>query len=380
MKKKKRKFFNELIEKYKGEGAVPFCRYFGDCGGCLFQNVPYENQLKLKVEYLNIILEGLIEVNSIVPSVPFMYRNRMDMVTAFGKKGLRRSGTYRHVVDIESCPLMQGKSSEVYGKLRLALSKIEDYNYLTHEGYLRYIILRQARFTGEVMANFVVASPEDRFGFALMDILDELDSCSILLNSGLGDLSIAPLFKTIKKGFITESFDEIEYMITPNSFFQSNSEIALKMYREILSYVKGRTLDLYSGVGSISLFVAKAADSVTGVEISQESVAIAEENRENNSIDNVEFICADAMEFIKEHKGEYDTVIVDPPRSGMHPKVIGRIEELRPERIIYMSCNPSTFRDDLHALENYKITHFAAYDMFPQTPHIETLALLERKI
>lgn len=379
MKKKKRKLFAELVQKYIGEGAEPACPYFGECGGCMFQNVPYENQLLLKKEYLNSMLGGLAEADEIHSSSPYMYRNRMDMVTAFGKKGLRRLGTYRHVVDIESCAIMQGRSNELYGELRNLLARVQDYDYLKHEGYLRYIVLRQARFTGEVMVNFVVSSPENRLGFALMDILDDIESSSLLLSDGLADLSIAPVCQTLKKGFITENFDGIEYMITPNSFFQSNSEIALKMYRRILGNVKGKTLDLYSGVGSISLFVASAADSVTGVEISEESVAIAEKNREQNEINNVEFICRDAAEFIKEHRGEYETLILDPPRSGMHPKMMSHIREMNPERIIYMSCNPATFRDDVNLLQDYRIDSFEAYDMFPQTPHLETIAVLSRK-
>lgn len=379
MKKKKRKLFAELVQKYIGDGAEPPCPYFGECGGCMFQNVPYENQLLLKREYLNSMLQGLAEADEIHPSSPYMYRNRMDMVTAFGKKGLRRLGTYRHVVDIESCCIMQGRSNELYGELRTLLEKIQDYDYLRHEGYLRYIVLRQARFTGEVMVNFVVSSPENRLSFELADILDDIDSSSLLLSDGLADLSIAPVFQTVKKGFITENFDGIEYMITPNSFFQSNSEIALKMYRKILSHVKGNTLDLYSGVGSISLFVASAAERVTGVEISEESVSIAEKNREHNEIENVEFMCRDAAEFITGHKGEYQTLILDPPRSGMNPKMMSHIRELNPEKIIYMSCNPATFRDDFNLLQEYRIDSFEAYDMFPQTPHLETIAVLSRR-
>ncbi len=379
MKKKKRKLFAELIQKYIGEGCEPQCAYFGECGGCMFQNVPYENQLLLKKEYLNSMFEGLAAVDEVCPASPYMYRNRMDMVAAFGKKGLRRQGSYRHVVDIESCSIMQGRSNELYGELRTLLNKIEDYDYLKHEGYLRYIVLRQARFTGEVMANFVVSAPENRLGFALIDILDDIDSSSLLLSDGLADLSIAPVFQTLKKGFITESFDGIEYMITPNSFFQSNSEIAMKMYRKILSHVKGNTLDLYSGVGSISLFVASAAEKVTGVEISEESVLTAEKNREQNEIENVEFVCGDAAEFVMVHKGEYQTLILDPPRSGMNPKMMSHIREMNPERIIYMSCNPATCRDDVNLLENYKIDSFEAFDMFPQTPHLETLAVLSRR-
>lgn len=371
--------FAELIEKYRGEGCAPQCRYFGECGGCMFQDIPYENQLLLKKEYVNAIFEGIGEVESVAASTPFNYRSRMDMVTAFGKKGLRRSGSFRHVVDIESCAIMQNRSDEIFGKARSVLEKIEDYDYLRHQGYMRYIVLRQARFTGELMVNFVVSKPENRFGLTLYDFLDQVDSSSLILSDGLADLNFGEIFQTFKKGYITETFDGIDYMITPNSFFQSNSEMALKMYRKILSLTRGRTLDLYSGVGSISLFAASAAESVTGVEVIQEAVDIAERNREDNEIENVEFICADAGEYVKQNSGRFDTLILDPPRSGMHPKMLKYLNEMAPERIVYMSCNPATCRDDLKMLEGYSVDFIEAYDMFPQTPHVETLTLLTRR-
>jgi len=379
MKKKKKRMFADLIEKYKGEGCESPCKYFGECGGCMFQNMAYENQLLLKKEYINTIFEGISSIESVVPSTPFNYRSRMDMVTAFGKKGLRRAGSFRHVVDIESCQIMQNRSDEMYGKVRSLVEKIEDYDYLRHEGYLRYIVLRQARFTGELMVNFVVSKPENRFGFTLYDFMEEVDSSSLILSGGLADLNYGDIFQTLKKGFITENFDGIEYMITPNSFFQSNSEMALQMYRKILSLTRGRTLDLYSGVGSISLFAASAAESVTGVEVIQEAVDVAERNRENNEIENVNFICADAGEYVKESSGKFNTLILDPPRSGMNPKMLKYINEMAPERIVYMSCNPVTCRDDLKMLEGYSVDFLEAYDMFPQTPHVETLTLLTKR-
>jgi 23S rRNA (uracil-5-)-methyltransferase RumA len=378
MKKKKKKLFAELIDKYRGEGCKPQCRYFGECGGCMFQDIPYENQLLLKKEYINSIFTGICGVDSVIPSNPYYYRNRMDMVAAFGKKGLRRSGSYKHVVDIETCSIMQQRADEFYTRVRALLSEIEDYDYLKHEGYLRYIVLRQARFTGEVMVNFVVSKPENRFNFILDDLLEEVDSSSLILSSGLADLNYGETFQTLKKGFITETFGSIDFMITPNSFFQSNSEIALQIYRKILSFTKGNVLDLYSGVGSISLFISGAAESVTGVEIVNEAVEVAEKNRENNKIDNVHFICADAGQYIKDNPKNFNTLILDPPRSGMNPKMLKYINEMSPEQIIYMSCNPSTCRDDIKQLANYKIDFFEAYDMFPQTPHTETLMKLSR--
>lgn len=379
MKKKKKKYFAELIKKYREEGCIPRCRYFGSCGGCMFQNIPYENQLLLKKEYINTIFDGIASVEEVAGSEPFGYRSRMDMVCAFGMKGLRRSGSYRQVVDIETCSIMQDRSDEIYGRAINLLKDVDDYDYLKHKGYLRYIVLRQAKFTGELMINLVVSEPENRFGDLLNDLTADADSSSLILSDGLADLSYGRIFQTLKKGYITENFDGIKYMITPNSFFQSNSAIARDMYRKIRSYVNGRALDLYSGVGSISIFMSSAAESVTGVEVIQEAVDVAQRNAEINNMKNVNFICADTVEYVKESTAKFDTLILDPPRSGMHPKMIRHINSMNPERIIYMSCNPVTCRDDIKQLEGYRMEFFEAYDMFPQTPHIETLMLLTAK-
>jgi 23S rRNA (uracil-5-)-methyltransferase RumA len=381
MKKKKKKVFRELADKYRCDGTTPRCAHFGLCGGCMFQDIPYGNQLLLKKEYINNLLEGLAVIDKVSPGEPYDYRNRMDMVTAFGKVGLREPGNYKSVVDIDSCEIMQENSRDLYKKIAPLARNIEGYNYLSHKGFLRYAVIRQARFTGQVMAGLVVAQNDDRrtLDGLIEAVIDDTDSLSIITQGGLADLSFGEITETLKGGFIEEDFDGVRFRITPNSFFQSNSAVALEMYREIKKETEGRVLDLYSGVGTISLFVAGQAEHVTGIEMISESVDNAGINRELNGISNVEFICADTRPFLKEHQGAYDTLIMDPPRSGMHPKVTKAVNEMNTEKIIYMSCNPATFRDDLLILENYRLESFRAWDMFPQTPHVETLAVLKRK-
>jgi tRNA (uracil-5-)-methyltransferase len=378
MKKKKRQEFQRLMEAHRGEGARPECPHFGECGGCLFQDVPYENQLLLKREYCNGLLAGVGEIDRVAPSVPYRYRNRMDMVTAFGRVGLRRAGRYRDVVDIATCPLMQDRSNGRFMALRGPVLEAEGYDYLRHQGYLRYIVLRQGLFTGQVMVCFVVAVRENRLDNIIEIAAGDTDSVSLLFNDGLADTSFGEPFATIKGGHIEERFDAIQYRITPNSFFQSNSAIALEMYRRIRDSVEGRVLDLYSGVGSISLFVASSAERVTGVEMVSEAVDCALANRELNGIANVEFLCADAKAYLKEQEGGFDTVILDPPRSGMHPKMVRYLNESGPRTLIYMSCNPAAFAGEVRLLDRYSLRWIEAYDMFPQTPHLETLALFTR--
>ena len=379
MKKKKKKYFHDLAEQFRGEPMQPLCKHFNKCGGCMFQDISYENQLLLKQQYLNELLANITTVGSVHAAEPFNYRNRMDMVTAFGKIGLREEGTYRFVVDVTECPIMQYSMEECYVKARALLGSIEDYDYLKHQGYLRYIVLRQARFTNETMLNFVTANNENRLTNVIDAIKDSVSSISQIVSEGRADLSYGEIISDIKKGYIEEEFDGIRYRVGPNSFFQSNSLIAREMYRRIREQVKGRVLDLYSGVGSISLFAAQNAEHVTGVEISTESTADAEANRVLNGIENVSFINADAKDHMQQNVNKYDTLIMDPPRTGIHPKMIKYINELNPERIIYMSCNPATFRDDAMGLEGYSLSSFEAYDMFPQTPHVETLAVFDRK-
>ncbi len=377
MKKKERLYINRLIDCYRGDGITPSCPHFGQCGGCLFQDMDYDSQLLLKKQLVNDALRGIAAVDSVHPAEPYRYRSRMDMVTAFGRCGLRRRGSFRVVVDVASCSIMQEKSDRLYRKVRPLIETIEGYDYLRHEGYLRYVVLREARYTGQVMVNFVVAEKENRLMPAIDAIKDEADSVSILHHGGLADLSYGEIMETVKVGYIEESFDDIRYRITPNSFFQSNADIAVRMYRKIRDHARGSVLDLCAGVGSISLFIADAAERVTGVEMNPEAVEIAGVNKSINGTANVEFICSDADRFLKTAAGDYETIVMDPPRAGMQRSVMESIDRMRAGAIVYMSCNPKTFHDDVTVLQNYALESIEAFDMFPQTPHVELLGILK---
>jgi len=376
LKKKERQQINSLIEQFRGEGTAPACPHFGSCGGCLFQDMAYDDQLSLKKRMVNDTLRGIAAVDSVHPSTPYRYRSRMDMVTAFGCIGLRRRGSFRSVVDVTGCSIMQEKSDSLYRTVRPLLEAVEGYDYLRHQGYLRYAVLRESRFTGQVMLNFVVAEKENRLSAVIDRVIAMADSVSILHYGGLADLSYGDIMETVKGGHIEEDFDGIRYRITPNSFFQSNAEIAVLMYEKIRGHARGSVLDLCAGVGSISLFVAGAADRVTGVELNSEAVETARVNREINGITNVEFVCTDAAAFLMT-AGDYETIIMDPPRAGMQKGVMETIDRMTAGTIVYMSCNPKTFRDDVAVLRNYTVESVEAFDMFPQTPHVELLAVLK---
>jgi len=383
-RKKYRNIIDEIAEPFRGS-AVPLCPHFGSCGGCLFQNIDYANQLEIKAGYLKKLfaevpaLTPLLEDIKIQGSDPYGYRNRMDFVAAFGRRGLRERGRFRHVVDIETCALMSQRMNTVWKKIREASAAVEDYDYLAHKGLLRYTVIRSARFTDEIMLTLVATSDSHELDPLVDAVRDHVDSLSLIVHDGLADLSIAPVARDIKRGFIEENFDGTIYRITPNSFFQSNSTMALEMYTRITAETYGKVLDLFSGVGSISLFAAKKAGHLTGVEIVQESINAARTNAERNNVLNVDFICADALPFMKENARVFDTLILDPPRTGAHPKAMKAVAECAPQRIIYMSCNPATFKDNILFLGDYECRSFEAFDMFPQTPHLETLAVFERK-
>lgn len=369
-----------ITDRYADKKVQPPCRYAGVCGGCMLQHFEYDTQLVIKKEYCNIILQDVASIDSIEASVPLGYRNRMDYVTAFGKVGLRKRGSFKHVVDLHDCLLLQDRSRQAFATIREKLTGVQDYDYLVHKGYLRYVVLRQGYNSGQLMLNFVVSQEENNLQQVIEDIYDSVNSISLILSDGLADLSYGKVFDDVKKGYIEESLDGIIYRITPNSFFQANTFITQIMYREIARQVYGNVLDMYCGVGSISLFVAGYAESVTGVEANQEAVSVAEYNATRNGINKVSFIHHDVLEFASKHPLHYDVVIVDPPRTGLGPKVMDKLLQAGMERIVYMSCNPVTFAQDAALLCNrYTLRWCKAYDMFPQTPHLELLAVFDRK-
>lgn len=380
MKKKKLRQLLDIADRYSDSKIEAPCPHFGECGGCLFQDYPYDIQLKIKKDYLNLKLGDVWYFEDVEGTEPFGYRNRMDFVTAFGKMGMRQRGNYRRVVDLSTCLLVQEKTRQLYESVRPMALDVEGYNYLDHEGYLRYIVFRQGFFSGELMANPVVACNDNRIDHLLEYLQQNAESVSMLLSDGLADLSFGPVIEDVKRGYIYEELDGIRFRIGPNSFFQSNSAVALQMYRAIRDNVKGNVLDLYSGVGSISLFISSAVENVTGVEMVEAAVEDAKVNMESNGIENVKFLCDDAGAYLAEHESEFQTVVMDPPRAGLHPKVVKRILQAAPERIVYMSCNPLTFAEDARIFnEQYNLDWVKAYDMFPQTPHIEMIGVFNRK-
>lgn len=353
----------------------PKCPYFGVCGGCLLQHLPYEEQLRFKASKLSKYLGIDVEV---IPS-PKIYghRNRIDVVISTTGIGFRRYGTWWDAVDIEECPVF-GKTS---GKVLRALREfIEDekpslYDIRRNKGFLRYIVIREGKFSGEVMVNLV--TKEGTLPESFPKYFPFATSLYWSVNRSESDVSYGDVERFWGEPFIRERLDDVTYLIHPNSFFQTNSYQAVNLVRKVAELADGeKILDLYSGVGTFGVYLAKRGFSVEGIEINPFAVEMANKNAELNGV-NAEFHVGSDRDV--EDLSKYDTVIVDPPRAGLHPKLVRKILKDGPERVIYVSCNPKTLSENLLTLkERYRVESAIGLDMFPHTPHIEAVTELRK--
>ncbi len=427
-KQKLRAFFQETLADRRT--AAPACRHFGVCGGCEFQDVPYPDQLDAKLRAVRFIADAavsglreqaatlqasdkenaaadaetlgakadrlesvLAEARpSIVPSpLPLGYRQRMDYVYAFGQAGLRRANRHRQVVELEECPLLGDRAFAVFRKAkRMAeAAGLESYNYMRHTGELRYFVVRQSR-DGQILLSLVTKSRGGEQ--AVMAILNRLvadgdiTSGHWLLAEGLGDVSFGVPLGVAGERWIVETMNGVRLRIGPNTFFQSNPAVAEQAYAAIRDFCPpgGQALDMYSGVGSIALSIAPGAGEVVAVENVPENVELARANLADNPSGTVRLVLEDSALHLRQLADDAsaprpDLVVVNPPRAGVENGGMAALERLGPGRIAYLSCNPFTlFRNLADILGNYRLESLTVYDMFPQTRHFESLALLKR--
>lgn len=363
--------------------TAPRCPYFGLCGGCSFQDLPYpEGQISLKQKKLHELFDREIDI---LPSpIAYEYRNRMDFVSAFGRIGFRRKGRFNEVVDLAECHLLPHRFLPVFTKIRASVREhcIQDYDYLTHKGYLRYVVLRVAAQTNDLMVSFVTATDDEQIR-PVMERALEAGATSVhhLVHAGLSDISYAPVHCTLGAPAISEKIGLRTYRMGPNTFFQNNAVLAAPLFDFVKANASGKVLDLFCGAGAISLYIADRAEKILGIEREGESITFAQENKTLNNINNVDFLCMDAGEWLKTGpaSGEFQTLIIDPPRSGLGGKIAKRITKRDFQRILYVSCNPNSFKDDMQFLSpTYAIKEIKAFDMFPQTPHVEMVGILEK--
>ncbi|HIE16332.1 MAG TPA: 23S rRNA (uracil(1939)-C(5))-methyltransferase RlmD [Bacteroidales bacterium] len=419
-KKKKKILYGQVI-KYKKtsqDRVIPKCKHFGECGGCKLQFLAYEQQLYYKEKR---VIENIKRIGKLIPEKVlaimaspkiFEYRNKLEF-TFSDKRWITRkeiddnleinnrnalgfhvAGRFDKVIDIDTCYLQTDIINQIRNKIRDFSLKngLSFYNLTAQKGFLRNLIFRTT-LTGELMLAFSFAENDVAKIETILDFtMNEFPMITTLLyfvntkkNDSLYDID----YKVVKgKGFITEVLDGIYFKIGPKSFFQTNSFQILNLYRKIkeLAEFRGNELvyDLYTGTGSIALFIARNIKRVIGVDSVPEAITDAMENAKLNDIANAEFLVGDmrdvfTQDFIATH-GKPDVIIIDPPRAGMHHKVIENILFAAPEKIIYVSCNSSTqARDLLLMSEKYALSIIQPVDMFPQTPHIENIALLIKK-
>lgn len=407
--------------KYSERRAEPVCQHFGICGGCKWQNLPYEDQLKAKQKQVHDQLTriGKVELPDFRPILGsekiYEYRNKLEF-SCSNKRWLTKeevnsgvqldhknaigfhiTGAFDKIYPIEKCWLMDDLCNQIRNEIRdYALNNgISFFDVREQTGLLRDIMIRNSS-TGEWMVlvqfKFQEQGDEQRAHDLLQHIGDRFPQITSLLyvnNQKCNDTFSDQTVEVFKgKDHITEMMDKLQFKVAAKSFYQTNTQQAFHLYEVArqLAQLTGKELvyDLYTGTGTIANFVACHAQQVIGIEYVEDAIADAKANSKCNGIENTLFYAGDMKdiltdEFVKQH-GKPDVIITDPPRAGMHPDVIQTILRAAPKRIVYVSCNPATQARDLEVLnEQYRVEAVQPVDMFPHTPHVENVVLLEQR-
>ncbi len=407
-----------LFHSYSADRVEPFCSHFGVCGGCQWQMLPYEKQLQFKHRQVEETLKRIGKV-SLPPFQPILgaaetryYRNKIEYT--FGNKrfllkeeladesisgaqnvaGFHVKGLFDKVVDIETCYLQ----AEPTNAIRLAVKEFVNandwsfYDIRNHVGFLRTMQVRLCT-TGELMVNIVVGENDEQKIKLLMEYVQQqfpgittlLYTVNTKWNDSLHDLEPVAWYG---KGYAIEKLEEFQFKIGPTSFFQTNSKQAERLYKVARDFAEltGNEVvyDLYCGTGSIGIFVSEKAKKIIGVELIAAAIEDAKENARLNNLSNTAFFAGDVIdicndEFFTAH-GKPDVIITDPPRAGMHEKLVKKILDMAAPTVVYVSCNPSTQARDLNLLDSiYEVTRVQPVDMFPHTHHIENVVQLKLK-
>jgi len=388
-----------------GPGAtIPRCRHFGWCGGCARQDLTYEAQLAKKMDELRVILGRNADVlEPIVPcDPPWYYRNKMECAFGFDRDGvalgLRRRGRFYGVVTLEECFLMSEAVAPILAAARAwaTARTLAPYHLRRHEGVLRYVTIREGKRTGHRMVNLVTAAPPEAsaFGAALDDLAERLRPLGVTsllwsVTDRQADLAVGELRRTVfGEPWFEETLSGCTFRLSPYAFFQPNVGMAERLAeraRGLLGTGWPVLLDLYCGVGGLSLGLAGCATRVIGVELEAAAVEDATANAARNGRGTCQFLAEDSLVFMRRFSNlsfmaDKWAVLLDPPRAGMHPKMAAQLLRTAPPVMIYVSCNPKKLAEDLAMLErDYRLETAIPYDFFPQTPHVEVLAKLVRR-
>lgn len=395
----------EVLEKSSLEKRDPVCSIFPACGGCMYQTMLYEDQLAMKEAQLRRLFDDATEYAYTFEGVKgspveFAYRNKMEF--SFGDEykdgplslGLHKKGSTYDVLTAGDCRLVHKDMNKILLCVLNFFQKrnISYYRKMQHVGYLRHLLLRRGSRTGEILVNLVTTSQEEHdlqpLKKALLDLELEGSIVGILhiINDSLSDVVRSDETRLLYgQDFFYEELLGLRFKITPFSFFQPNSRGAEVLYQTVREYI-GDTrdkvvFDLYSGTGTIAQIAAAVAKKVIGVEIVPEAVKAAKENAAMNGITNCTFLADDVLKALDNIKEKPDLIILDPPRDGVHPKVLPRILDYGVERLVYISCKPSSLARDLKMFEErgYRMEKCVGVDQFCQTLHVETVVMLSHK-
>ena len=396
----------EVIERSPLERETGMCSHYALCGGCTYQTMRHEEELRLKERQVKRLLENAgICVQSwegIVPAPSETgYRNKCEF--SFGDEekdgdlalGMRKRMSYYEVVTLKDCNIVDADYLRIIeGTLQFFQErKVPFYHKARHDGSLRHLVVRKGAATGEILINLVTSS---EVPFSVEEFKDmllglELDGsvCGILhsVNDGLADVVKSDEMRLLYgRDFFMEKLFDLEFKVSVYSFFQTNSAGAEKLYsivKEFAGDVADKTVfDLYCGTGTIGQIMAEAGSKkVIGIELIEEAVVAANENAKRNHLENCTFLAGDVLKMVDELKERPDLIIVDPPRDGIHPKAIGKIIAFGAPEIVYVSCKPTSLARDLEIFqqEGYQVERVKLMDMFPRTVHVETVVLLSQQ-
>lgn len=405
----------EVLEKSPLETREPVCSIFPACGGCMYQTMSYEHQLQMKAEQIKKLIDtAVIQSGQVdehgnadytfegIKGSPqeFAYRNKMEF--SFGDEykdgplslGLHKKGSTYDVLNACDCKLVHEDMTKILTCV-LEYCREQGYAYyhkMQHTGFLRHLLLRRGNTTGEILVNLVTTSQEQTdFGELKERLLNlklegEIVGFLHIVNDALSDVVKSDETRILYgKDYFYEEILGLKFKITPFSFFQPNSygaEVLYETAREYIGNTKDMTVfDLYSGTGTISQILASVAKEVIGVEIVEEAVIAANENAKRNGIENCRFLAGDVLKVMDEIEERPDFIVLDPPRDGIHPKALPKIIDYGVDKLVYISCKPTSLARDLEMFlgRGYRVEKVCCVDQFCQTVHCETICKLVRK-
>lgn len=396
------KLLNVIVES--DSRVEPPCVYYDKCGGCQLQHMTYQGQLTMKKEQvINLFhrkgsFNDTIIHDTVGMEDPWRYRNKSQIPIGLNNNKKPIMGFYRQrshdIIDMDSCLIQDEKHQQVMNDVKQLISElnISVYNEKTKKGLLRHLVVRTGHYTNQMMIILVTNGKAFKQANQLVEALVKLHPNVTSIKQNINDAHSNVIMgrKSITlygTDEIEDKLSEITFNISDQSFYQINSHQTEKLYNQALEYAQltGNeiVLDTYCGIGTIGLYMAGKSKHVYGVEVVSSAIKDAEENATINQLENTTFVCGKAEEVILKWKAEGirpDVVMVDPPRKGCDETFIKTLLELNPKRIVYISCNPSTQQRDAQLLsQQYDLKEITPVDMFPQTTHIETVALFERK-